>query len=156
MPVCTLINLAILPFMEGWALFFELACIGPFIFLSNTAIAFGLNIAAIFLIGTASGLVLMLASVFKVCVVTTCHHVSAPTWLFGFTSFLSSLQDILLITGSVLIFGSPITPLQVFGLCFMFASTTVFSQPFFFLSSCDIGYSIALGGLVLFKTTGGK
>jgi hypothetical protein len=132
-PVCALINLAILPFTEGWAPFFELARIGPFILLSNAAIAFGLNIAAVFLVGAASGLVLTLAGVFKVCTVATRCRASAPTWSFGFTSFLSSLQDILLITGSVLIFSSPITPLQVFGLCFMFAPTTVFSQPFFFL-----------------------
>ncbi|KAF9530302.1 hypothetical protein CPB83DRAFT_892902 [Crepidotus variabilis] len=42
------------------------------------------------------------------------------------------ILDILLITGSVIIFGSTVSPVQVFG------------------------YSIALGGLVLFKTTGGK
>lgn len=42
------------------------------------------------------------------------------------------IQDILLITGSVLLFGSTVTPIQV------------------------LGYSIALVGLVLFKTTGGK
>jgi hypothetical protein len=41
-------------------------------------------------------------------------------------------QDILLISGSVLIFGASITPLQM------------------------IGYSIALAGLVFFKTSGGK
>jgi len=104
-PVCALINLAILPFTEGWAPFFELARIGPFILISNAAIAFGLNVAAVFLVSAGSGLVLTLAGVFK---------------------------DILLITGSVLIFGSSITPLQVFG------------------------YSIALGGLVFFKTSGGK
>jgi len=104
-PVCALINLAILPFTEGLAPFYELARLGPLILLSNAAIAFGLNVAAVFLVSAGSGLVLTLAGVFK---------------------------DILLITGSVLIFGSQITPLQVFG------------------------YSIALGGLILFKTSGGK
>ena len=77
----------------------------PWILLSNASVAFLLNIAAVFLVGAGSGLVLTLAGVFK---------------------------DILLITGSVLIFGSSITPLQV------------------------LGYSIALGGLILFKTSGGK
>lgn len=67
--------------------------------------AFLLNVAAVFLVGAGSGLVLTLAGVFK---------------------------DILLISGSVLIWGTPITPLQVFG------------------------YSIALGGLVLYKTSGSK
>ncbi|KAH9074185.1 triose-phosphate transporter family-domain-containing protein [Lactarius deliciosus] len=104
-PVCALINLAILPFTEGFAPFFELARVGPLILLSNAAVAFCLNVAAVFLVSAGSGLVLTLAGVFK---------------------------DILLITGSVLIFGSLITPLQVFG------------------------YSIALGGLILFKTSGGK
>ena len=35
--------------------------------LSNAGVAFGLNVAAVFLIGAAGGLVLTLAGVFKVC-----------------------------------------------------------------------------------------
>jgi len=104
-PVCAAINLLILPFTEGLAPFYELPRLGAAILLSNAAVAFLLNVAAVFLVGAASSLVLTLAGVFK---------------------------DILLITGSVLIFGSAITPLQVFG------------------------YSVALGGLVLFRTSGGK
>jgi len=104
-PVCALINVAVIPFTEGLAPFYELARIGPAILLSNALVAFCLNVAAVFLVGVGSGLVLTLAGVFK---------------------------DILLITGSVLIFGNTVTPLQV------------------------IGYAIALGGLVLFKTSGGK
>lgn len=104
-PVCAVINLAFLPFTEGLAPFYELATLGPFILLSNAFVAFLLNVAAVFLVGVGSGLILTLAGVFK---------------------------DILLITGSVLIFGNIVTPLQV------------------------IGYSIALGGLILFKTSGGK
>jgi hypothetical protein len=69
-PVCALINLAILPLTEGFAPFYELARIGPVILLSNAAIAFGLNVAAVFLVGAGSGLVLTLAGVFKVC---SCH-----------------------------------------------------------------------------------
>ena len=65
-PVCALINLAILPFTEGFAPFFALARVGPLILLSNAALAFGLNIAAVFLVGAGSGLVLTLAGVFKV------------------------------------------------------------------------------------------
>lgn len=61
----------------------------PLILLSNAFIAFLLNVAAVFLVGAGSGLVLTLAGVFK---------------------------DILLITGSVLIFGSSITPLQIVGM----------------------------------------
>ncbi|KAH9899221.1 TPT-domain-containing protein [Cubamyces lactineus] len=104
-PVCALINLAVLPFTEGLAPFYELARIGPLILISNAVIAFLLNIAAVFLVGAGSGLVLTLAGVFK---------------------------DILLVTGSVLIFSAQITPLQV------------------------LGYSIALVGLVLYKTAGSK
>ena len=80
-------------------------CCSPLILISNAAIAFLLNIAAVFLVGAGSGLVLTLAGVFK---------------------------DILLITGYVLIFGAQITPVQV------------------------VGYSIALLGLILYKTTGSK
>lgn len=104
-PVCAAINLLILPFTEGLEPFRELSKVGPFIFLSNAFIAFFLNVAAVFLVGVGGGLVLTLAGV---------------------------LKDILLIMGSVVIFSTRITPLQIFG------------------------YSIALGGLILFKTTGGK
>lgn len=103
-PVCAAINLLILPFTEGLAPFYELPSMGPWhvILISNALVAFGLNVAAVFLIGAGSGLVLTLAGVFK---------------------------DILLISASVVIFAAPIAPLQIFG------------------------YSIALAGLVLFKTT---
>jgi len=104
-PVCAVINLLIIPFTEGLEPFRALGNVGPAILFSNAAVAFCLNIAAVYLVGAASGLVLTLAGVFK---------------------------DILLISGSVLIYGNPITLLQV------------------------VGYGIALGGLVLFKTTGGK
>ncbi|KAH7886841.1 TPT-domain-containing protein [Phlebopus sp. FC_14] len=104
-PVCALINLFILPFTEGLAPFYDLHRVGPVVLISNAAVAFLLNVAAVFLVGAGSGLVLTLAGVFK---------------------------DILLVTGSVLFYGAPVTPLQVFG------------------------YSIALCGLVLFKMSGGK
>lgn len=104
-PVCAVLNLLILPFTEGLAPFYELPRIGALVLLSNAAVAFLLNVAAVFLVGVGSGLVLTLAGVFK---------------------------DILLIAGSVVFFGSEITSIQVFG------------------------YSIALGGLVLFKTSGSK
>lgn len=104
-PVCALINLAILPFTEGLAPFMELMRVGPIILLTNASVAFLLNVAAVFLVSAGSGLVLTLAGVFK---------------------------DILLISGSVLIFGNTITPVQV------------------------VGYSVALCGLVLFKTSSNK
>ncbi|KAF5368653.1 hypothetical protein D9757_010194 [Collybiopsis confluens] len=88
-PVCAFINLFALPFTEGLAPFYELARIGPWILLSNAAVAFLLNVAAVFLVGVGSGLVLTLTGVFK---------------------------DILLITGSTLLFGSHVTMIQVFAL----------------------------------------
>ncbi|CAD6572192.1 MAG: hypothetical protein TREMPRED_000471 [Tremellales sp. Tagirdzhanova-0007] len=87
-PVCAIINACFIPFTEGLAPFRELLRIGPLIMLSNAAVAFALNVAAVFLIGTAGGLVLTLAGVFK---------------------------DILLITSSYLFFGSAITPIQILG-----------------------------------------
>ncbi|KAJ7185639.1 TPT-domain-containing protein [Mycena filopes] len=104
-PVCALINLLFLPFTEGLAPFYQLARIGPLILISNAFVAFFLNVAAVFLVGVGSGLVLTLAGVFK---------------------------DILLITGSVVLFSAQVSPLQIFG------------------------YSVALAGLILFRTTGGK
>ncbi|KAF9239860.1 TPT-domain-containing protein [Melanogaster broomeanus] len=106
-PVCAAINLLVLPFTEGLEPFYAIGAgkIGWGVLLSNAAVAFLLNVAAVFLVGAGSGLVLTLAGVFK---------------------------DILLITGSVLFFGGSITPMQIFG------------------------YSVALCGLVLFKTSGGK
>lgn len=65
-PVCALINLAVLPFTEGLEPFYEIMRVGPLILISNALVAFLLNIAAVFLVGVGSGLVLTLAGVFKV------------------------------------------------------------------------------------------
>lgn len=104
-PVCAVINACIIPFTEGLEPFYNLHRVGLLVLFTNAGIAFALNVAAVFLISVGSGLILTLAGV---------------------------LKDILLISGSVVAFGSRITPLQVFG------------------------YSISLGGLIMFKTTGGK
>lgn len=104
-PVCAGINAVILPFVEGMEPFYALHRVGILVLVSNAATAFALNVAAVFLISVGSGLILTLAGV---------------------------LKDILLISGSVILFGSRITFLQVFG------------------------YAISLGGLVMFKTSGGK
>jgi len=103
-PVCAIINLAILPFTEGLEPFYDVNnLVGPLFLITNAAVAFLLNIAAVYLVSAGSGLVLTLAGV---------------------------LKDILLVTSSVLLLGVEVTPLQVFG------------------------YSIALVGLVLYKTSG--
>ncbi|KLT43351.1 triose phosphate/3-phosphoglycerate/phosphate translocator [Cutaneotrichosporon oleaginosum] len=104
-PVCSIINACFLPFTEGLAPFRELPRIGLFIMSTNALAAFGLNVAAVFLISAAGGLTLTLAGVFK---------------------------DILLITASVVFFGSPVTLVQVFG------------------------YSLALSGLFIYKNAAGK
>ncbi|KAG1800275.1 TPT-domain-containing protein [Suillus plorans] len=147
-PVCALINLCVIPFTEGleplrivWGSIIGsythamsavsgeaasnatvsivgasgelLAAIGeeaapritPFFLLTNALLAFLLNIAAVFLVGAGSGLVLTLAGV---------------------------LKDVLLVTGSVVIWGGSVGILQA------------------------LGYSIALCGLVMFKVSGGK
>ena len=65
-PVCAIINLAVLPFTEGLEPFYEIMRVGPLILFSNALVAFLLNIAAVFLVGAGSGLVLTLAGVFKV------------------------------------------------------------------------------------------
>lgn len=100
-PVCAALNLMMIPLVEGMEPFRHLAQLGPITLLTNAGIAFGLNIASVFLIGAASSLTLTLSGV---------------------------LKDILLIAGSVWILGSQVTLLQL------------------------VGYGIALGGLVLFKT----
>ncbi|EKD03839.1 Cas41p [Trichosporon asahii var. asahii CBS 8904] len=87
---------------QGLAPFQAIPRIGFFIMSTNALCAFLLNVAAVFLIGAAGGLVLTLAGVFK---------------------------DILLISSSVIFFGSSVTAVQVFG------------------------YSLALAGLMIYKNT---
>ena len=65
-PVCACINACILPFTEGFEPFYAIMRVGPLILAANASIAFSLNVAAVFLIGASSGLVLTLAGVFKV------------------------------------------------------------------------------------------
>lgn len=66
-PVCSIINACFLPFTEGLAPFREFLRIGPIVMLLNAAVAFALNVSAVYLISAAGGLVLTLAGVFKVC-----------------------------------------------------------------------------------------
>jgi hypothetical protein len=89
-PVCALINLTILPFTEGLAPFYQLARLGPLVIISNAAVAFFLNVAAVFLVGVTSGLVLTLAGVLKVRLIRihTCvmlishvaHRIFSSSW----------------------------------------------------------------------------
>lgn len=56
----------ILPFAEGLQPFRDLSQLSPLILISNAGVAFLLNVAAVFLIGVGSGLILTLAGVLKV------------------------------------------------------------------------------------------
>ncbi|GAA5865524.1 hypothetical protein JCM1840_001429 [Sporobolomyces johnsonii] len=101
-PVCAVLNALLIPVFEGWAPFEQvLDRVGPFTLFLNCNCALLLNISVVFLIGCASSLVLTLSGV---------------------------LKDILLVTGSVVLFGSTVTFVQMFG------------------------YAIALVGLFVFKT----
>ncbi len=94
--VCAAINLLVLPFAEGFEPFRQAMSMSFWIFLSNASIAFLLNVAAVFLIGVGSGLILTLAGVFK---------------------------DILLIAGAVILFGKPVSLFQIAGeLSFLISS----------------------------------
>ncbi|GAA6018120.1 hypothetical protein JCM11491_003325 [Sporobolomyces phaffii] len=101
-PVCAGLNMILIPFFEGSAPFSEvLDTVGLPLLLLNASTAFALNCAVVFLIGAASSLVLTLSGV---------------------------LKDILLVALSVVLFGTPVTFIQM------------------------VGYSVALAGLVVFKT----
>lgn len=67
-PVCAVINLLVIPFTEGMEPFYAIAAgqLSWVVLISNALVAFLLNIAAVFLVGAGSGLVLTLAGVFKV------------------------------------------------------------------------------------------
>jgi hypothetical protein len=118
-PVCAAINLLVLPFTEGLAPFYELARVGPFILISNALVAFLLNVAAVFLVGAGSSLVLTLAGVLKVCIapdskgnqsdhsqpghsphlwlrsdIWSFYHAITDTWLLDSPCRPCSLQDI--------------------------------------------------------------
>ncbi|GAA6057991.1 hypothetical protein JCM3770_004603 [Rhodotorula araucariae] len=101
-PVCAVFNgLLVLPF-EGWAPFEQvLDKVGPITLFINCNVALLLNVSVVFLIGCASSLVLTLSGV---------------------------LKDILLVSGSVVLFGTPVTFIQL------------------------VGYGVALAGLFVFKT----
>ncbi|KAK4702099.1 hypothetical protein P7C70_g4131, partial [Phenoliferia sp. Uapishka_3] len=101
-PVCAGLNALLIPVYEGWAPFEQIIpVVGLPFLIVNASTALLLNIAVVFLIGSASSLVLTLSGVIK---------------------------DILLVTGSVVIMGSTVSFTQM------------------------VGYSIALAGLVVFKT----
>ncbi|KAJ3143798.1 hypothetical protein HK101_003069 [Irineochytrium annulatum] len=103
-PVCAAMNFIMCCLFERAAFDLEeIAKVGFATLFFNACVAFALNVAVVFLIGKTSSLVFCLSGV---------------------------LKDIILVVCSILIFGTPVTPLQFFG------------------------YSIALGGLVAYKSGG--
>ncbi|EIW78337.1 TPT-domain-containing protein [Coniophora puteana RWD-64-598 SS2] len=100
-PVCAILNLCILPFTEGLAPFYAVRNLGPFILASNAAVAFALNVSAVFLVGRGSGLVLTLSGIFK---------------------------DILLIGKSVTFDGTSLSPMQVVGYGIALVGLVLFKQ----------------------------
>jgi len=99
-PVCAVFNFLAIFAFEGKAPLHEFAKLGPLLLLANCSVAFLLNVASVVVIGVTSGVVLTLCGV---------------------------LKDVMLVFASMLIYKSPVTPLQAFG------------------------YSLALGGLLVYK-----
>jgi hypothetical protein len=67
-PVCAGINALLIPFYEGSAPFYQVwDKLGLFVLLTNASCAFLLNIAVVFLIGSASSLVLTLSGPLLLC-----------------------------------------------------------------------------------------
>lgn len=64
-PICLGLNLLVLPIVEGLQPFLEIYKVGVPILLFNAAMTFALNLSSVWLIGSASGLVLTLAGVVK-------------------------------------------------------------------------------------------
>ncbi|KAJ5728511.1 sugar phosphate/phosphate translocator [Penicillium malachiteum] len=105
-PICAIMNGAVALFLEVPRVTMEqIYGVGIWILIANAMIAFLLNVSVVFLIGKTSSLVMTLCGV---------------------------LKDILLVAASMMLWNTPVTPLQFFG------------------------YSIALIGLVYYKLGGDK
>lgn len=101
-PVCAIMNFLVALYWEiPKVSYADFANVGMGVFLLNGMVAFTLNLSVVFLIGKTSAVVMTLCGV---------------------------LKDVLLVVSSMMIWGTPVTPLQFFG------------------------YSIALCGLVYYKT----
>lgn len=136
---------------EGWApfeLIFER--VGPATLFVNMNVAFLLNVAVVFLIGCASSLVLTLSGASR-------SHLRAPPILLAAKSqatdpFRNSgvVKDILLVSGSVILFGSTVTGTQMLGYSIALAGAFPLpSVPFRVVLLADTPPVV---GLVFFKT----
>ncbi|KAJ6004899.1 sugar phosphate/phosphate translocator [Penicillium herquei] len=105
-PICAIMNGSVALFLEVPRVTMEqIYGVGIWILIANAMIAFLLNVSVVFLIGKTSSLVMTLCGV---------------------------LKDILLVAASMMLWNTPVTPLQFFG------------------------YTIALIGLVYYKLGGDK
>jgi drug/metabolite transporter (DMT)-like permease len=101
-PVCAGLNMLLIPFFEGSAPFYEVFDkVGLPLLIVNASTALALNVAVVFLIGSASSLVLTLSGVVK---------------------------DILLVGGSVALLGSTVTFTQMLGYSIALAGLVAFKQ----------------------------
>lgn len=105
-PVCAVMNGAVALFLEVPRVTMDhIYGVGVWVLLANAMVAFLLNVSVVFLIGKTSSLVMTLCGV---------------------------LKDILLVAASMMLWNTPVSPLQFFG------------------------YSVALIGLVYYKLGGDK
>jgi len=95
-PVCAFINCLFLPVTEGLAPFYALKEIGFAVMFSNASVALLLNVAAVFLVGVASGLVLTLAGVFKVRRPILTFQLLSALHLLNATDEIWSFQGVLI------------------------------------------------------------
>lgn len=110
-PICAIINACFVPFTEGWAPFLAFPQIGFWVMGLNVLNAFLLNVAAVFLIGTAGGLVLTLGEQIRILI----RELQRLMYGLCCVSKAGVFKDILLISSSALFFGSVISPLQIVG-----------------------------------------
>lgn len=140
-PVCAVINLFAMFVVEGLAPLYNLHRVGILVLVSNAGIAFALNVAAVFLISVGSGLILTLAGVLKDIVrLDVCRKLTpAPYRRLGHCLWIGDHRPAGL------------------GLRVSRGGCGAWHARY----GCNLTRewltrSIALGGLVTFKTTGGK
>jgi hypothetical protein len=142
-PVCAVINLIVMPFIEGFEPLYNLHRVGILVLVSNAGIAFALNVAAVFLISVGSGLILTLAGVLK----------DIVSWGSASQTDTSSLSR-----ARFLPLGRRSPPCRSLatGESQWHVARDGAWHGAWCLTRAWLTGSIALGGLVTFKTTGGK
>lgn len=107
-PVCATFNALLIPIFEGSKPFYQVMDrVGPFTLFVNANVAFLLNVAVVFLIGCASSLVLTLSG--------ASFEQESRVKLISVVDRTGVIKDIMLVSGSVLLFGSTVTFMQMIG-----------------------------------------